>query len=369
MKYSLLLFSLFSLYSFASAQWAPKILPSFYLYGVAGNKDLPEHFEHAGHDPHDKGVSLQSMELGATLYFSDTLQGFIVSNNFYDREEDSFESELEEAYIRFSLPSYNLLFKAGRQLAGFGLINGHHLHSWDFVNAPLFLARFLGDDGLAFEGANLTWTSTSINTQSISFGGGRAVGHHHEHGASSSGHNHAEEHEHALLAKELLSMRYQLELKPNDFHHVTFGASALFGRNDFEKNTLIYGVDAQYIWREKGLESGGKSLVLSLEWLSRHAATDEEEDIYENALSATILAGLDDQWFAGIRYDYLEGDSTHEIARRQRISPSLTRRFSLGNGMNALLRFQCDYDIHEEEKDSTTLWLQVGFDWSKNPND
>lgn len=62
------------------------------------------------------------------------------------------EIDLEEAYIRTQMLPYGFAVTAGRFYSGFGYLNHHHRHQWDFVDAPLIYRAFYNnqyyDDGV-----------------------------------------------------------------------------------------------------------------------------------------------------------------------------------------------------------------------------
>ena len=66
---------------------------------------------------------------------------------------------LEEAYITTRKLPYGFQVKAGKFLSGIGRINEQHVHYLDFVDRPLVLKAFFGEEGLNEPGARITWVA------------------------------------------------------------------------------------------------------------------------------------------------------------------------------------------------------------------
>ncbi len=66
---------------------------------------------------------------------------------------------LEEAYMTTRKLPYGFQLKAGKFLSGIGRINEQHVHYLDFVDRPLVLKAFFGEEGLNELGARITWVA------------------------------------------------------------------------------------------------------------------------------------------------------------------------------------------------------------------
>jgi hypothetical protein len=94
-----------------------------------------------------RGFGLAESELGISANIDPMFYGQM---NLAVHPDDTVSTE--EAFIQTtSLPS-GLTLKAGRWFSGIGYLNEQHAHTWDFVDAPLAYAAFLGgqfnNDGL-----------------------------------------------------------------------------------------------------------------------------------------------------------------------------------------------------------------------------
>lgn len=66
------------------------------------------------------------------------------------------EVELEEGYAQFVTLPWGLTAKAGKTKATFGKANTWHTHTRPWVDQPLMLTRFFGDEGLADVGVSVS---------------------------------------------------------------------------------------------------------------------------------------------------------------------------------------------------------------------
>jgi hypothetical protein len=104
-----------------------------------------------GHDPKDNGFTLQQLE----LHMGSNVDPFfrLDANLVFTTEG----VEVEEAYgTTLALPA-NLQARAGMFLNRFGRINPTHPHTWNFVDQPLVIGKFFGEDGNRGLGAEVSW--------------------------------------------------------------------------------------------------------------------------------------------------------------------------------------------------------------------
>ena len=113
--------------------------------GTSTERDVEE-LQLGAHDPNQRGFTLQNAELTLERQVDRYVRGQM-NTVLFMTPEGGTEVELEEAYLEtLSLP-WNLQLKGGHFLSEFGRFNPTHPHAWDFVDAPLVDARFLGPHG------------------------------------------------------------------------------------------------------------------------------------------------------------------------------------------------------------------------------
>lgn len=97
-----------------------------------------------------KSLSLDETEIG----FEAFVDPYAKAKFFVSLGEEG--AEIEEGYINFiNLPA-DLTMKAGKMRANFGKINTMHTHQRPWVDQPLVLTRFLGDEGLSNSGVSVS---------------------------------------------------------------------------------------------------------------------------------------------------------------------------------------------------------------------
>lgn len=352
-----------------------RLEPTLHFRAAHGNTTLPaEEGIFGGHDPSQDNFNFQGFEIGANIYLGEYVSGFATVNVF-KRDGEEFESEFEEGFLKLQNLPGGFEIRGGRMLARFGDQNARHLHAWDFADANLINVIFLGEDGFAFEGGEVTWLVPTSWEDALSVGFGSAVTHDHAHGEEEHDddhddddddhddeHGHNEEAEMARPEKNIVVIRYQAQFGNNDFHRFRAGASFLTGENGFGRDTNIYGADFTYTWRQNGLEPGGKQFRWRTEWMMRDAETDEGSfDQY--GINTALLWEFIENWEAGLRYGHLQGVADPAIPERHRTSASLTRRFNFGSDLTALIRIQYNHDDIKGHGNEDSIWLQFGFDW------
>ena len=344
---------------------AIRLEPTLHLRLAHGNTSLPaDKVAFGGHDPAEDNFNFQGFEMGTNIYLGDYVSGFATVNTF-KRDGEDFESEFEEGFLKIDKLPGGFELRGGRMLARFGDQNARHLHAWDFADASMTNVRFLGEDGFGYDGGELTWLVPTSWQDALSIGLGSAVVPDHEEeepAMGGGGHAHEEEAEMARPEKNIIVVRYQAQLGANDFHRFQAGASFLTGDNGFGMTTDIYGADFTYTWRENGLESGGQQFRWRSEWLMRDVENDEG-GFDDCGFNTALLWEFSENWEAGLRYGYLEGVSDPELAERHRISPSITKKFDLGDQLTGLLRLQYNHDDIKGLGTEDSIWLQFGFDW------
>lgn len=343
-----------------------RLEPTLHLRLAHGNTSLPaDEIAFGGHDPSEDNFNFQGFEIGSNIYLGEYVEGFATVNVF-KRDGEDFESEFEEGFLKLKNLPGGFEIRGGRMLARFGDQNARHLHAWDFADANMTNVRFLGEDGFAYDGGELTWLVPTPWEDALSVGLGSAVTHSHEEEGhdddDDDDHGHDEEAEMARPEKNIVVIRYQAQFGQSDFHRFQAGGSFLTGDNGFGMTTNIYGADFTYTWRENGLEPGGRQFRWRTEWLMRDVENDEG-GFEDNGFNTALLWEFIENWEAGLRYGYVEGVADPELAERHRISPSITRKFDFGNDLTGLVRLQYNHDDIKGHGTEDSIWLQFGFDW------
>lgn len=388
--------------------------------GGSTAKDIEGGTQLGGHDPNQRGFTLQGLE--AT--FSGAVDPYFRGNaNLTFGIDSTGESlfELEEAWLEtVSLPG-NFQLRAGQIFTEFGRHNPTHLHSWNFVDTPLVNGRFLGPDGLRNPGARISWLAPTPFFAEFSLGLQDSHGETAE-SFRSSGHSHGEEEEGVPLAYRhpdndrgvhgvsdlLFSPRYAMSFDLTDTQVLLGGVSAAFGPNSRggegagSTETQIYGLDLTWKWKPARQQGGFPFVLLQAEGMLRKydaGAFDWDEDgdgaaspgevidatsglpavlpgetLVDYGFYAQALYGFRKGWVAGLRYDWVSGDrADYERANltfdgetlgrdplratRWRLSPSLTWYPT----EFSKVRVQYNLDDRDGFGVDHSVWLQLEF--------
>ena len=75
-----------------------------------------------------------------------------------EREDDgSYSSDIEEGYFTYTDLPYDLQARAGKFYSVFGKANMYHTHAMPWVDKPLPIRTFFGDEGLNDAGVDISW--------------------------------------------------------------------------------------------------------------------------------------------------------------------------------------------------------------------
>lgn len=254
-----------------------------------------------GHDPRDNGFNLQQLELsmGRTVdpYFRfDSNVVFALSG-----------VEIEEAYATTLDLPYRLQVRAGRFLTRVGRINSTHPHSWEFLDQPFIIGRFLGSEGAAGLGAEVSWlsplpwyvevvgsandASTEGSARSFYAGTGQGV--------------------HSPLDLQLTGALKQFFDLSDDLS-LLWGLSGVTGPNNFghETFTNIYGSDLYLKYRPLK-DTGWHVVSLQIEgFLRRRQVANDLWTDY--GLYAQLFYRVAQRWALGARFEH--GSATRDLS-------------------------------------------------------
>jgi len=356
--------------------------------GASTADDIEGGLQLGGHDPVQRGFTVQNLELTFDGMVDPYFRG--QANIIYqiDSEGESF-LEVEEAYLEtLSLPG-RLQVKAGQYFTEFGRLNQFHPHSWDFVDQPLANGRFLGGDGLRSAGARVSWLAPTPFYSELYLSVQNSQG---ETAFSFRNGNEGEPLYGRLVDQgsvksfgDLLFVpRYVTSFDLSDSQTLVAGASGAFGPNGSgpSTDTQIYGVDLFWRWRPTTQSKGFPFVSWQTEAMLRRyqagASTSVDlngdsvldpvrrETLTDWGLYSQVLWGFRPRWVLGLRGDYLNGKTADyerlygpdsQRAERWRISPNLTwylTEFSK-------LRLQYNYDDRAGIGVDHSVWLQFEF--------
>jgi hypothetical protein len=394
------------------------LVATFAAGGSTAN-DIEGGTQLGGHDPNQRGFTLQGLEASFSGAVDPYLRGNANITFAIDSGGESF-LEVEEAWLEtMSLPG-NLQLRAGQIWTEFGRHNPTHLHTWSFVDAPLVNGRFLGPDGLRNPGARLSWLAPLPFFSELSLGLQNSQGETAS-GFRSAGHSHGDDEDEPVpfayrhadnnrdvrnLGDLLFSPHYAFSFDLTDSQVLLAGASAAFGPNSRggegagDTDTQIYGVDLTWKWKPVNHSAGFPFVSWQSEamlrkydagrfdWSDEGGATDpgivldglgapavlSGETLTDYGFYSQVLYGFRKGWVAGMRLDYLTGDRADyeranltldgetlgrdpERASRWRLSPNLTWYPT----EFSKIRLQYNYDDRNGVGSDHSIWLQFEF--------
>ena len=376
------------------------LFPSAHLILSGGDSDgEPTDLAVGAHDP-DDNFNVQAIELGLSLRLNDHIQGYANYLFAYGASEE-WVDENEEAFLTLKDLPEGWELRGGRLANRFGLLNTVHQHSWTTVDLPLASGRFLGEEHLTTEGADLTWYLPLPQRVAFTVSYGDAREHDHAHGDEHDEHGdedhdedeHHDEHEgemaeEAGFEEDFFTANLTILIDRDDFHRYQVGGSIAQGDNGLGDETLIGGLHLAYTWRENGHEAGGRSFRWNTEVFYRdvgfgEGGHDHEEDHDEHGdedhdeeehhdeegehgsadewgLYTEVIYGPTGTLDTGLRISHVDDVDELGLHARTRVSPFATIYFS--EARNTHLRLQYNYDdLDEDEAHSVWAQLQYSF--------
>ncbi len=299
--------------------------------------------EAGGHDPKNRGFTVQNVELALAGAVDPYLRGdaFLV---FQIDDQGESAVELEEAYLTtLSLPA-GLQVKAGTFFSSFGRLNSQHPHSWDFADQPIVSSRLMGPDGLRGPGAQLNWLLPTPFFAEASVAVQNSRGPIAQSFLSVPGEDFAgrELFERDVRSfDDLLSIgRFSSSFEPSDSFTIVTGASHVAGPNATgpDSRTKITGLDFYGKWRPLSNQRGWPFFAIQTEIMQRDFEAAEQqlgdgsrlarEHLTDWGAYAQATWGFRPRWVAGLRGDWVggDGDASGDPVRdrRFRLSPNLT---------------------------------------------
>ena len=324
--------------------------------GTSTAGDIERGLELGGHDPNQRGFTVQGLEAN----FAGAVDPYFRGNaNVLFQVDSAGDSkvELEEGWLEtVSLPA-SLQLRAGQILTEFGRQNPTHPHAWAFVDAPLVLGRFLGPDGLRNPGARLSWLAPTPFYSEL------FISVQDSHGETAAGFRSLDpeplragdlplayrrsRNDRGVQGIEdmLFTPRYTASFDLTDSQVILLGASAALGPNSSGNNhvgttrTEVYGMDFTWKWKSPRQHGGFPFVSFHTEALLRRydagafnwdengnglVDVGEVEDratgrparmgpetLQDYGFYSQILYGFKKGWVGGLRLDVLDGDRAH----------------------------------------------------------
>ena len=279
------------------------IVNSFFYSSNISGADLPNRgipgFTTAGIG-RQKGFNLDSAEL---FIFAPVDPYFNLYTNIPVTEDSA---EVEEAYfITSSLPE-GLQLKGGKFKSGFGRVNSQHPHAWDFADLPIVYRAFIGGEGIAEKGIQLTYLPilpfyTQLGVEALQGENESLFG-----SDAKSG-----PHAYGVFAKTSFDF--------GDDSTILFGPSVLTGKTktdlvardtEFTGTSTLYDIEFTYKWKPSKV----RSFIIQGEYMLR----DQKGDLTNTSLSTrnpfkrsqdgVYVQGIYqlNRWRIGARYELLE---------------------------------------------------------------
>jgi len=367
-----------------------------------------------GHDPNQRGFTLQGIELNLSGAVDPYFRGNMSLSYALDAGNES-TFELEEAWMEtVSLP-WNLQLRGGQIYTDFGRQNSLHLHSWAFVDLPLVNGRFFGPDGLRNPGARLSWLVPTPFFSELSV----AVQNSHGETATSfrgeEGHGHGDDEGLPFAYREpendrgvdsiedlLFSARYSLSFALTGTQTLLLGASAALGPNNSgdlgdDTQTEIYGVDLLWKWQGARQQGGFPFLAWQTEALYRRydagtfdwdhegnlgdddgngfvdtgtlvdpvtllPAVMARETLTDYGIYSQILYGFRKGWVIGLRYDYVDSEEGDYEARGLLLADNAGAGSSVGRDPARDRRWRLSPNLTWYPSEYSKIRLQYNYD-------
>lgn len=366
--------------------------------GSSATDDQLEILQGGGHDPRQRGFTLQQAEFSVLGAVDPYLTGEAHLIYFIDPEGES-RFELEEAFatsrmLPFGLHEQGLQVEVGHFFTEFGRINPQHPHQWDWMDLPVINARLFGEDGMRAPGARVGWLLPLPWFSELHFGAQNAKGETMQSFLQSD--EAAEERpiggrpftEPGVRSPADLAWlaRWVNGFDLSDTWTAQLGGSFVHGPNASGRDgeTYVYGGDVVVKWRPLDAERGWPFVKLQAEVTGRTYEADAfslcfdeadcesttlrvgDETLHDWGFYAQALWGFRRNWAAGLRVEHANAsgddfdlDTTLEIGEASFSDPSQDPFRDDRTRLSPLLVF------HPSE--FSRLRLQANYDWTQAP--
>jgi hypothetical protein len=377
--------------------------------GGSTASDIEGGTELGGHDPNQRGFTVQGVEATFTGAVDPYFRGLATLNFSVDAEGESF-FEMEEGWMEtVSLPA-NLKLRGGQIYSEFGRHNPAHLHTWDFVDTPLVNGRFLGPDGLRNPGAHLAWLVPAPFYTELIFGVQNSQGATAASFRGGGGHTHGGEDDELPLAYRhadndrgvatfsdlLLTPRLVSSFELSDEITLLLGASAAFGPNDIgaegggDTRTEIYGADLTFKWKPVDHHGGfpfvkwqteglwRRTGVGAFDWSAEGTKNDpgvlldpatgddpavlDRETLSDYGFYTQLVYGFRKGWTTGLRFDWLDRQTGEYEERGLLVADGSGSGTPAGNDLLRNARWRISPNLTWYPTEFSKVRLQYNYD-------
>ena len=381
--------------------------------GSTARDETIEDLQGGGHDPRQRGFTLQNVETSFMGAVDPYVTGEAHLIYFLDPEGES-RFEVEEAFLQtitlpFGLEELGFQLEGGHFFTEFGRINPRHPHAWDWQDQPFILSRLFGEDGLRGPGFRVGWLLPLLPWQAELHGGMQnAKG---ETMVSFLGNDEVFE-ERAVggrpfadrRVRSLADFSYLVRLANGvdltDTITAQLGGSALFGPNGTGNSghTEILGADLLVKWVPLDASRGWPFVKLEGEALYRRYRADSffgefdgvpdvfvpHDTLHDHGFFVQTLWGFFPRWAAGVRYEHGKGaganvafDEDAQVfvddartldplrSRRHRVSPLLV--FHPSHFARLRLQYNYDHVTFSRRHNHHSVWFGIEFLYGAHP--
>jgi hypothetical protein len=224
-----------------------------------------------------------------------------------EEEDGEWGVNLEEGYFTFDTLPHDLKARAGKFFSAFGKANQFHTHAMPWVDKPLMIRNYFGEEGMSEPGAELSWLVPNPWEKYIEL----------IFQVQNNGN------EPSFAGQESRDLMYVAHLK-NFFDldsdsSLEVGGSLATGANAATgggHRTNLEGVDVTYKWRPPQ-----QGLYRSLTWMNEFLLSQKEQGAEDAVDSHGLYSSLEYQfsrrWSAMGRYDHSQfpdDNDSHENA-------------------------------------------------------
>ncbi|GAA5135479.1 hypothetical protein GCM10023213_08850 [Prosthecobacter algae] len=350
---------------------AGKIFPHIHMdtaFGTASTEQ--EELRTGHHDPEERdAVTFQNIEFSLSGRLDEYNEFFITYAAAVTGGR--IDPIFEEVFWKFKNLPGGFEVRGGRVYNRFGIQNTYHPHGFDWIDQYLVNTRILGEDSMTTIGAEITWLAPVPWTSQFDVALGVAPK-----GEDDHGHEHEDEGEARYATEEaffgedefMLVANWTNVYNYNDFHQFRGGISGAWADNVSGYRTSIYGVHAEYQWRENGFDPGGRYFRVRSEAMFNRFKVEDElvegrnpETQQDFGAYLSLLYGLPNNLELGLRGEYVAGNADTAQDSRFRVSPGVT--WYANDARTLRFRLQYNYDNSNERGTDHAVWAQVSFAW------